>query len=135
MFGRWYETLLDSAETPVKCYLLVVNSLRRFFITNTFGNAVEVWTFESNWKRFLLLILSIQTMVGDFLKTHVIRSCADLNRQYESGATTDGERRLRETQLQVLLEMYASHLDPTGPSRVPEVSACFYSSSPFHVIR
>ena len=60
-------------------------------------------------------------MVGDFLKAHVIRSCADLNRQYESSAIADGERRLRETQLQILLEMYASHLDPSGPSRVPEV--------------
>lgn len=64
-------------------------------------------------------------MVGDFLKAHVIRSCAELNRQYE-GSTTDGERRLRETQLQVLLEMYAIYLDQDGPSKVAEVcSLCF----------
>ncbi|KAL6732798.1 hypothetical protein Aduo_003519 [Ancylostoma duodenale] len=101
VFGKWYDGLLDAGEQPVKSYQLVVNSLKKFFVTNTFGNAVE-------------------TMVGDFLKAHVIRSCAELNRQYE-GSTTDGERRLRETQLQVLLELYVSYLDQNGPSRVAEI--------------
>ncbi|KAK6725716.1 hypothetical protein RB195_004186 [Necator americanus] len=101
VFGQWYDGLLDAGEQPVKCYQLIVNSLKKFFVTNTFGNAVE-------------------TMVSDFLRAHVIRSCAELNRQYEV-STTDSERRLRETQLQVLLEVHISHLDPKGPSRVPDI--------------
>ncbi|XGW24327.1 hypothetical protein V3C99_006046 [Haemonchus contortus] len=101
VFGQWYESLLDGGDQPVKCYHLVINSLKKFFVTNTFGNAVK-------------------TMVCDFLRNHVIRSCAELNRQYE-GSTTDGERRLRETQLQVLLELYTCYLDPNEPSKVLEI--------------
>ncbi|KAK6034102.1 hypothetical protein COOONC_28390 [Cooperia oncophora] len=59
-------------------------------------------------------------MVCDFLRNHVIRSCAELNRQYESSLTS-GERRLRETQLQVLLEIYTSYLDPKEPAKVNEI--------------
>ncbi|VDL84567.1 unnamed protein product [Nippostrongylus brasiliensis] len=101
VFAQWYDGLLDGGDEPIKCYHLVVNSLKKFFVTNTFGNAVNI-------------------MVCDFLRNHVIRSCAELNRQYE-GSTTDGERRLRETQLQVLLELHASYLDPKGASKVLEI--------------
>ncbi|PIO63977.1 hypothetical protein TELCIR_14410 [Teladorsagia circumcincta] len=59
-------------------------------------------------------------MVCEFLRNHVIRSCAELNRQYET-SSVDGERRLRETQLQILLELYTSCLDPKEPSKVLEI--------------
>ncbi|CAJ0596236.1 unnamed protein product [Cylicocyclus nassatus] len=102
VFGEWYDGLLDANEQPVKCYQLIANSLKKFFVTNTFGNAVE-------------------TMVGDFLKAHVVRSCAELNSHYESSPASDADRRLRETQLQILLELYISYLDPSASSRLPEI--------------
>ncbi|KJH43600.1 hypothetical protein DICVIV_10377 [Dictyocaulus viviparus] len=101
VFGQWYDSLLDTGDQPVKCYHLVINSLKKFFVTNTFGNTVE-------------------TMVCDFLRNHVIRSCADLNTQYD-GSSSDGDRRLRELQLQVLLELYASYLDSNSPPKVLDI--------------
>lgn len=100
-FAQWYDRLLDSGEPPIKCYHLVVNSLKKFFVTNTFGNTVKI-------------------MVHDFLRNHVIRSCAELNRQYEV-STTNGDRRLRETQLQVLLELYSCHLDSKASPKATEI--------------
>ncbi|KAJ1349827.1 hypothetical protein KIN20_005480 [Parelaphostrongylus tenuis] len=103
VFEQWYNNLLDSGDPPVRCYHLVVNSLTKFFIVNTFGNTVEA-------------------MVCDFLRNHVIRSCAELNSQYDGSSTADGERRLRELQLQVLLELYASYLDSANaPPRLLDI--------------
>lgn len=68
--------------------------------------------------------LLLQTMVHDFLRNHVIRSCAELNRQYEV-STTNGDRRLRETQLQVLLELYSCHLDSKASPKATEVNSLF----------
>lgn len=101
VFEQWYNSLLDGGDQPVKCYHLVINSLTKFFITNTFGNTIEA-------------------MVYEFLRNHVIRSCADLNSQYE-GSSADGERRLRELQLQILLEFHASYLDSSASPRLLDI--------------